>query len=100
MIGFGQFERKGFRKLAAVVGVLLIATFAMIQAIHVHPELGLAENSHCAICAVAHATPAVVTPVAVPVLVFIQIRLVLFEPLLRSSGTLSPLYSRPPPPMA
>ena len=99
MIAFGQLDRERLRKFAAVVGVLVIAAFAMVQAVHVHPELGLAENSHCAICAVAHATPAAVAPIAAPVLVSIHIRSVLFEPLLRSSDTLSPLYSRPPPPM-
>ena len=100
MIAFGQFDRERFRKLAAVAGVLVVLVFALTQAVHIHPEFGLADNFHCAICAVAHATPAVVAPIIVPALVFIHVRLVLFEPLLRTSDTLFPFYSRPPPPMA
>ena len=93
-------DRKRFRQFAAVIGVLVIAAFAMTQAIHAHPELGFADNAHCAVCAVGHVTPAIAIPIAAPVLVLIRTRLVLFEPLLRATDTASPLYCRPPPSMA
>ena len=98
MKAFSQFDREGFRKLATVTGVLIIATFAMIQAVHIHSEYGLADNAHCASCAVAHASAAIIVPAVSPALVFVSARLVLFEPPLRKSAVLHLHYSRPPPP--
>jgi hypothetical protein len=100
MRAFNQFDRKGFRKLAALAGIVIIAAFAMIQAVHIHPDAGLADNAHCALCPLAHAFPAVILPTICPALIFVSVGLLLFEPPLRDSVFLYPHYSRPPPQMA
>ena len=97
MKGVGGLSGERFRKLAAIVGMLIVTAFAMAQAVHAHPELRLAESPHCAVCAVAHAAPFVVIPVIVPALLFVHAFLVLFTPSLRSTEFLLSLASRPPP---
>jgi hypothetical protein len=95
-----QSGRMLHRKLVSLVGILLLVALGLIQAVHAHPQSGHSEHSHCALCLVAHATPAVVAPVTAPSIAFIPIHLVLFEPPLRSSNMLSPFCSRPPPAIA
>jgi len=98
MTARGQLEGERFRKAAVLLGVLMVAVFATLQAVHAHPENGLAENPHCAICAAAHVRAIVVIPIiVVPALLFVHIAIVLFEPTLRSVLVLDSLFARPPP---
>lgn len=98
MKAFVQFDRKRLRQLAALVGIVLVAAFSVLQTVHTHS--GLTENAHCAICAVAHVPVGAAAPVVLPALVFTRFRPVLLEPVLRSSATLSLHFCRPPPPTA
>jgi hypothetical protein len=98
MKALGQLDGKRLRKLAALAGILLLAAFAFVQIVHTHA--GLAENTQCSICVVAHAPAAAVAPVVVPVLPFTHLRLILFESVLHNSDTLSLHFCRPPPPTA
>jgi hypothetical protein len=93
-----QFDRERFRKLLALLGVLLLAGFAVIQAAHFHFDAGTAGDSHCAICLLLH-TPAtlVVAAIVLPVLACVRAQVLVLEPQLRSFGAIAPPYSRPPP---
>jgi len=66
-----QFDQARFRKLAALLGILILGLFATIQVVHAHP-LGQTDDSHCSVCLVAHATATLIVLPAVPVLVFIR----------------------------
>jgi hypothetical protein len=100
MRGFRHFDREKFRKPAALAGILIIAAFAMIHAVHIHPEYGFADSAHCSLCAVAHASAAIIILTVCPVLVFISARWVCFDSPLRTSILLHPHHSRPPPAIA
>ena len=91
-----QFDRARFRKLAALLGLLIFGLFATIQVVHAHP-LGQSEDSHCSICLVAHATATLIALPAVPVLVFIRAEVSPVEPQLPYIAPSAALFIRPPP---
>ena len=96
-----QFERERLRKIAILFAVLAVAIFACVQAIHFHPELGPAENPHCAICATAHLPAVTVVPVvSTPVLFLAGDGPAQWKPLPRRVALLEPLFGRPPPAVA
>jgi hypothetical protein len=97
----GQFGATRFRKIAVLLGVLIVVAFATIQTVHAHPENGLAENPHCAICAAVHVRAVVAIPVvAIPALFFACLTSVLFEPPLRGVMVLDSFFGRAPPSIA
>lgn len=96
-----HFERKrDCRRWPVLLAVLLLAVFAFVQAVHVHPELGLADNAHCATCLAAHTPATIIAPAVLPAIVVSDVPLVLFQPILHASVERHLLYSRPPPPIA
>jgi len=93
-----QFGRDRFRKLLALLGVLLLAGFALVQAAHFHSDAGTDDDSHCAICLLLH-TPAtfVVAAIVLPILACTRARALVLEPQLLSFNSIAPPYCRPPP---
>jgi len=92
-------DRERLRKLGVLLGVLMVAIFAFIQAVHMHPESSPAD-SHCAICAVAHAPALAAVPVLLPTPRFTGSRVPIFQAQECILVSLAPLYGRPPPPIA
>jgi hypothetical protein len=85
------------RGIIALFGVVLLLALGLTQAAHIHADSGDSGDSHCSLCAVAHAPAAVPAEVAIPVPAAIELPVILFKPSLRSVEAHSCLYSRPPP---
>ncbi len=96
-----HFERGGdYRRWVVLLAILLVAGFAFLQAVHVHPELGLADDAHCALCMAIHAPATILAPTVLPAIAVSDVPLVPFQPVLLASVERHLLYSRPPPPIA
>jgi hypothetical protein len=91
-----QFDRARFRKLAALLGILILGLFATLQVVHAHP-LGQTDDSHCSVCHVAHAPAALLAPVSLPALVLIRAEVFPVEPQLGHTVLAPALFIRPPP---
>ena len=95
-----QLECSLLQKCTAVVFVLLMAGFGIVQAVHVHDALGGQSSSpapHCSLCMVAH-NAALVTPTnAAPAPLISQAITVTLEPQLHSQRKTGPSFIRPPP---
>jgi len=93
-----QVEPGSRRRWLAIICVLLVLCFSVIEATHSHPEAQLTGNgTHCALCISAHNSAAVVTfhlsGIALTVIS-------LTAPVRISSTASAPeisLFSRPPP---
>ena len=90
-----QFRQRHIGKLALLL-VLAVGVFMAVQTIHAHP-IGHADDPHCALCLVLHASVMVVTLPTIPVLATC-VHLVpppeAESPLVVHSA---PLFIRPPP---
>ena len=62
-----QLHKKRSRKLALLL-VLIFVLFMGVQTFHAHP-LGHADDAHCALCLVVHASVMVVALPALPVVI-------------------------------
>jgi hypothetical protein len=92
-------DRERLRKLGVLLGILVVALFAFIQAVHMHPESSPAD-SHCAICAAAHAPALAAAPVLLSTPRFTGNRVLIFQAQECGLISLAPFYGRPPPPIA
>jgi hypothetical protein len=88
------------RRIVAVLGVVLLIAFGVVQAAHFHPGDGLAGDSHCTLCAVAHAPAAVPAVSAIPAPSIAHHRPILLEPSFSAFEISSFHYGRPPPSIA
>ena len=90
-----QFDRTRFRKLAALLGILILAVFAIIQAVHFHP---LEQTDlHCSICLAMHAVVAIIALPALAVLLTIQTQVSPVKRLLHYITHSTSIFIRPPP---
>jgi hypothetical protein len=62
-----QFHQRRLQKLALLL-VLTVGVFVAVQTIHAHP-MGHADDGHCALCLVVHASVVVVALPALPVVI-------------------------------
>lgn len=90
-----QFHQKRLRNLALLL-VLVCGLFMAVQAIHAHP-IGQADDPHCSLCLVAHASVIVVALPVLPVLIGSITRVPAPEAQAPHVAHSGPLFIRPPP---
>jgi hypothetical protein len=93
-----EFDRGRWRKLAALLGILIFGAFISVQVCHMH-LLGQ-EDTHCSTCLVVHAPATVIASPVLPVLVAVRAPVSPVEPILCRTIRPSALFIRPPPPIA
>ena len=91
-----QLDQARFRKLAALLGLLIFGLFVTVQVLHVHPP-SQADDSHCSVCLAAHGPATVSAPTSLPVPVLLRAELVPVRPQLWHSTVDCALFIRPPP---
>jgi hypothetical protein len=94
-----QFGRPLLRKWMALLFVLVMAGFGLVQAVHVHDAVAAtnAPESHCSLCVVAHSAALISPASTAPAPVFESARLAALEPQLQSRLQVASSYIRPPP---
>jgi hypothetical protein len=91
-----QFKDALLQKWTALIVVLVMAGFGLVQAVHVHEGLA-GQTSHCSLCVVAHSA-AIITPSrAAPVPLLESAVLTVAEPQLQSRLRVASSFIRPPP---
>ena len=95
MNAISQFDQERFCKRAALLGVLIIAIFATIQAVHFHADGQ--SDIHCSICLAVHATPAIIGLPSLVLLLTVQARLFPAAPILAYIPHFRFVFIRPPP---
>lgn len=97
-----QFDRLPFQKWIALLFVLVVAVFGVVQAVHVHDGLPTGDDSgspasHCLICVAAHSVPVVTTVSLSPVLTLTAGVIPESDPQLYSQLVIFSAFIRPPP---
>ena len=90
-----QFHQRRLRNLALLL-VLVCGLFMAVQAIHAHP-IGQADDAHCTLCLVAHASVILVALPVLPVLIGSIIGRPPMEALAPHITHSGHLFIRPPP---
>jgi hypothetical protein len=85
-----------WRKLAALLAIVLLGLFATLQVAHVHTP-GAVDDSHCAFCLAAHGVAAVAALPTPPALVLIQTHTPAPEALFPDTSPSISHFIRPPP---
>ena len=94
-----QFGRPPLRKWTALLCVLVMAGFGLVQAVHVHNAVAgqSAPASHCSLCVVAHSAALISPSGTAPVLAYESAQIALLEPQLQSRLHVASSHIRPPP---
>jgi hypothetical protein len=94
-----QLKPSPFQKWTALLFVLVMAGFGLVQAVHVHDELAgqASPTSHCSLCVVGH-NAALITPAsAAPAQVTDSAQIAVVQPRLQSHLHATSSFIRPPP---
>ncbi len=99
---YSQFARNGVQRWAALLMVLVIAVFGIVEVVHVHdgPANDARPNSpatHCATCVAAHSAAVKAEASFAPVLSFQPGTTFTNEPQLESRLVFFSSFIRPPP---
>jgi len=97
-----QFDRARLRKWSALVVVLVVTAFAVVQVTHVHNGVRGGDDpgspsTHCLFCVAAHSAPIVTTVTFTPVLALTAAVTPVIDPQLYSQLVIFSAFIRPPP---